>query len=236
HARVGHLLQGRPDVRLIDKETYSLEVLRYVVLNPVRAGMTATPDEYEWSSYRSTAGIAVAPDWLAVDDVLAAFSPERSMSQHMYRDFVYAGIGVEAKPWDRLVGQIYLGSESWLEKMRDQVLARPRDCEHPQAQRFLGRPSMTDVVASVAGATGIDPIVIRRARGGRPRLLAAWLGCYEAELPLSAIAAGLGLRNSGHVSTLIRACDQKIAEDEMLRDARDRCLQTLRGVAVTSEP
>src|ERR1700730_3741621 len=46
HKRVGHLYQGRFDGRLVEKETYFLEVLRYDALNPVRAGMVARPDDY----------------------------------------------------------------------------------------------------------------------------------------------------------------------------------------------
>ena len=62
HRRVGHLLQGRPDMRLIEKETYFLKVLRYVVLNPVRADMVARPEHYIWSSHRAVLGYAPAPE------------------------------------------------------------------------------------------------------------------------------------------------------------------------------
>src|SRR5215213_10285052 len=52
HERSGHLFQGRFKSFLIDQETYFDEVLRYVVLNPVRANMVGGPEEYRWSSYR----------------------------------------------------------------------------------------------------------------------------------------------------------------------------------------
>src|SRR5438093_96617 len=53
HRRVGHLFQGRFKPFLIDKDAYFLEVLRYVVLNPVRAFMVAKPEDYDWTSYRA---------------------------------------------------------------------------------------------------------------------------------------------------------------------------------------
>ena len=65
HHRVGHLFQGRFKAFLVDSESYFLEVARYVVLNPVRAGMRKTAGGYRWSSYRATAGLEPAPDWLA---------------------------------------------------------------------------------------------------------------------------------------------------------------------------
>ncbi len=57
HERVGHLFQGRYKAIVIDKESHLLEVCRYVVLNPVRAGMVKRPEQWRWSSFRATAGI-----------------------------------------------------------------------------------------------------------------------------------------------------------------------------------
>lgn len=48
----GHLFQGRYKAILCQKEAYLLELARYIVLNPVRAGMVATPGDWQWSSYR----------------------------------------------------------------------------------------------------------------------------------------------------------------------------------------
>ena len=61
HKRWGHLFGGRFKAFLVEKEAYFTEVLRYVVLNPVRAGMVTTPEKYRWSSYRSTAGLEQLP-------------------------------------------------------------------------------------------------------------------------------------------------------------------------------
>ncbi|MCA1734260.1 MAG: transposase, partial [Acidobacteria bacterium] len=52
HKRVGHLFHGRFKGQLVEKDSYLLELIRYVALNPVRAGIVARPEEYRWSSYR----------------------------------------------------------------------------------------------------------------------------------------------------------------------------------------
>ena len=52
HARVGHLFQGRYKAILIEKDSYLLELARYIVLNPVRAGMVRAPGAWAWSSYQ----------------------------------------------------------------------------------------------------------------------------------------------------------------------------------------
>jgi REP element-mobilizing transposase RayT len=70
HDRVGHVLQGRFKAIVVDRDSYLLELCRYVVLNPVRAKTTRKPDTYPWSSYRATAGLAATPAFLAVDWLL----------------------------------------------------------------------------------------------------------------------------------------------------------------------
>ena len=67
HQRTGHLFQGRFKGILVDKDSYLLELTRYVVLNPVRAGMVTHPGKYPWSSYRAMVGEVPTPRWLASD-------------------------------------------------------------------------------------------------------------------------------------------------------------------------
>jgi len=57
-SRTGTLWEGRFKASLIDTTSYLLACCRYVDLNPVRAAMVASPDEYSWSSYRSHVGIS----------------------------------------------------------------------------------------------------------------------------------------------------------------------------------
>jgi len=50
HRRVGPLFQGQYEAILVDRDSYLLELTRYVVLNPVRAGMMKEPGAWPWSS------------------------------------------------------------------------------------------------------------------------------------------------------------------------------------------
>ncbi|HVS32031.1 MAG TPA: transposase [Thermoanaerobaculia bacterium] len=227
HDRFGHLFQARFDAKLVEKETYLFNVLRYDVLNPVRAGMVGKPEDYEWSSYRATAGLAPIPPWLAVDEVLMNFGDKRDVAQPRYRNFIQDAIGSTETPWADLVGQMYLGSEGWVQQMREKVESRPRDTEHPREQRFIGRWGMEEVLNCVASGLGVSADLVRAERGGEARMLAAWLGCYEAMLTLSAIAAALRVRSASHVSRLIRKCDERLNGDATLRSSVDRCRELL---------
>ena len=226
HKRSGHLYQNRPDTRLVEDGSYYLNVLRYAVLNPVRARMVSAPEDYRWSSHRAVLGIDAAPDWLAVDDVLAQFAPQRAIAQDRYRCFVDAGIGAES-PWKHLVGQVFLGGDEWIKKMRGRIDLKPRADEHPRVQRLVGAPPMCDIIAAVGKALSIDVAAVRRHRV--PRLIATWVGWNEALLTNREIAAGLRLQSSSYVSQLLRESERQITSDPRLQRLVDECISTLRG-------
>ena len=81
HRRVGHLFQGRFRGILVQKESYLLELSRYIVLNPVRARMVRQAVDWKWSSYRATAGLAERESWLTTDWILSCFSEKRKQAQ-----------------------------------------------------------------------------------------------------------------------------------------------------------
>jgi len=61
HLRVGHVIQGRYQAILVEKDRYLLELARYVVLNPVRARMVKQVGNWPWSSYQVMTGAAPVP-------------------------------------------------------------------------------------------------------------------------------------------------------------------------------
>ena len=226
YERVGHLFQGRYKGILIDEQNYLDEVRRYTVLNPVRAGMVADPAEYRWSSYRAHAGLELIPEWL-YSEWLFDLHTERPKCHEMYRDYVTAKIGSTESIWEKLVGQIYLGSAEWIEKMRKIVAEKPRSDEHAMTQRLIPRLKMATVVKAVAKTCGIDEKDLRHRHGGVPRMLAAWIAWNEGLLRLREIAAALRLRSSGYISTLVRCGDQELAGDESLQGLVRQAIATL---------
>ncbi|MBN7799211.1 REP-associated tyrosine transposase, partial [Parahaliea mediterranea] len=138
HQRVGHVFQGRFKAIVVDRDSYLLELARYFVLNPVRAGMVRSAKDWPWSSYRATAGIVHRHQVLTTDWLLGSFGRRRGSAQEAYMRFVQSGKG-QPSPWEALKNQIYLGSDKFVEDMQckldpDQSL---RDIPRPQK---LGSP------------------------------------------------------------------------------------------------
>nr|WP_251373992.1 transposase [Janthinobacterium sp. JC611] len=113
HKLVGHVLQGRYKAILVQKENYLLEVARYIVLNPVRAHMVVSPDEWYWSSHHYVLDDAVPPCWLTRDWLLSRFGATRDEAIPAYCRFVAAGMGEES-PLARTCHQILLGDEAFV--------------------------------------------------------------------------------------------------------------------------
>jgi putative transposase len=149
HYRVGHVFQGRYRAVMVEKDAYLLELMRYVVLNPVRAGMVGDAGDWPWSSYGAMVGKTSRPEWLQTDWVLGQFGQERSRAVASYKDFVRAGMGLPSL-WDSLQGQIFLGSETFVHQMQECAADRLSVTEIPRAQRRPRARPLTEYRDTIA--------------------------------------------------------------------------------------
>lgn len=111
HNKVGALFQGRYKAILIDRDSYLLEACRYIVNNPVKAGLCTRPDDWMWSSYRATALYGKAHLCLHTDWILSQFGEDYSIAAQEYKKFVAEGS--EGKIWEYLTDGIVLGGEDF---------------------------------------------------------------------------------------------------------------------------
>jgi len=88
HGRQGHLFQGRLLVNFVENAFYLRELIRYVILNPVRAKIVQYPEDWIWSSYPATMGTGPAPWWLARARLLSHFGPTLDQGIASLIDFV----------------------------------------------------------------------------------------------------------------------------------------------------
>jgi putative transposase len=84
----GHVFQGRFKTVLIRSDVQLLAAIRYVVTNPVRAGLTAKAEQWKWSSYRATVGIRRPPAFLSVHRVLRYFGSDVREQRERFTAFV----------------------------------------------------------------------------------------------------------------------------------------------------
>ncbi len=88
YGRVAHVFQNR--FGAVHQETHDqfMWTVRYIVRNPVEAGLCSHPEELPWTSYRATVGLDTAPPWLAVSTLLSYFGSTSEEAIRRYTDFV----------------------------------------------------------------------------------------------------------------------------------------------------
>jgi REP element-mobilizing transposase RayT len=144
HRRVGHVFQGRFVSIIVDKDSYLLELTRYVVLNPVRARIVDDPGDWQWSSYAAMVGPVRAPDWLLTDVLLTHFGTRRGEARERYRQFVAAGQGGESI-WKHLRQQIYLGDDNFVQRTQEKIDTVGDELCIPRIQRRAPVRSLDEI-------------------------------------------------------------------------------------------
>jgi len=226
HERVGHLFQGRFKGILVEREGHLLELIRYIVLNPVRSGSVKFAGDYRWSNYRATAGLEHPPSWLEVDWTLQQFGNDRIAACEAYRRFVADARGASYNPWEKVVGQIYLGDETFCDRMQSLVNRKQRSREHPRPQRDFVRPSFDAVVASVEQTFGVTVDDLREKSRGDARKALAELAIAEAGLTTRWVADWMGVTEWG-VSKMRQKSSERYASDLDYRQKVDRIRASL---------
>lgn len=83
----GHLFEKRYHSLLVDADEYLLTLLRYIHLNPVRANLAPSPDDYPWSSHHAYLGRRSEP-WVTTEFALRMLGPDRQRAIVAYEAFV----------------------------------------------------------------------------------------------------------------------------------------------------
>ncbi len=218
HRRRGHLFQNRYKSILVEEEPYLLELVRYIHLNPLRAGLVKdleALDRYPWAGHSALLGRVPRP-WQAVDEVLGQFGRRPREARRRYRAFVAVGIPLGRRP-ELQGGGLRRSAGGW-----EALAALRRGREHGLAdERILGSgafvaavhralPPPADALPRPAGlallgpllarctrAWGILPVEVQAANRRRPvaqvRAVLSYLGTQHLGLAQTTLAQSLGV-------------------------------------------
>jgi REP element-mobilizing transposase RayT len=175
HRRVGHLFQNRYKSIVVEEEPYLLELVRYLHLNPVRAGVVKdlrTLDRYPWTGHSALLGTVPRP-WQDTRTVLAQFGPTTARARKAYRALVAAGLPQGRRP-DLQGGGLIRGLGGW---QAVAALRRGREAYRGD-ERVLGSSAFVAQLQRAVEATeaprgpqlALEPLVARVCRHvGLPR-------------------------------------------------------------------
>lgn len=166
HDRSGHLFQGRYKSFVVEDGEYLLGLSRYLHLNPVRGTVlgAGTPTQrrsrlraYRWSSYRGYAGLEKQFGFVDEEIVLGELQGSKKGERLRYRRFVEEGLVREIEnPFEAVQWQAILGSESFVQKIRDRLGSLKRHGREVTAiRRGIKRALPSEVIRLVAQSYGV---------------------------------------------------------------------------------
>jgi REP element-mobilizing transposase RayT len=220
HKRAGHLFQGRYKALLVQADTYAAELSRYIHLNPVRAKVVRSPEEYQWSSCRQYLE-GTEPPWLSTSLVLGYFGTGDGDRRRNYRDYLFEAIGKESRdPLADSVASTILGTDDFVRDIREKYLEEKKSDRDLPALRDLSRgPGIAEIK------------VVSEEAFPENKKLARMVGIYlcwrYSGAKLKEIGELYGISESG----VNRACgrfENMIERDKDLREGLKRLAENLK--------
>ena len=193
----GHFFERRYHANLVNADSYLLELVRYIHLNPVRAGVADSPSAFRWSSHHAYIG-ARTEAWVTTDFVLQMFGSERSRAVAAYRKFLdCAPAEICATP---------TGISSWHAPERDPL-------NPPSRGSASGRQALPDLIAEACRRFNVDSQQVNSpVRDVYLVKVRAWIA-HQAAIrgvaTLSAVARALG-RDEATLRYAIRAYPREL--------------------------
>lgn len=214
HKRRGHLFEGRFRSVLVQKEAHLLELCRYVVLNPVRAGVVKRAADWRWSSYGATAGLRKA-DGLEVDWTLAQFGRGRMRARQEYRRFVAMG----KDSGEELIQGPYLGDREFRERVQEMIEGKRPSDEIPLRYRRTSQPDLETIRKAVAREWKVEEEELSRRRGGEEKKAAIYLARKLTRLGGREIGKAFGVK-AARVSNVVTDIERQPRSSLSARLAR----------------
>ncbi len=147
-------------------------------MNPVRAKIVEKPEHYRWSSYPSYIGKEKEYKWVEYSWILSNYGNDRESAKKRYREYIEKSLDTEIEnPAKNLYGQIILGGEEFVEKIRNMLKGKSINKEIAERKRILRSPSPEDIIKKVADAFGGDRDIIndKNIRNNAARKAAIYL-------------------------------------------------------------
>ena len=206
--RIGPLFQGRYKAILVEKENYSLELSRYIHLNPVKAKMVEKPEGWRWSSYGAFMGKAKRREFLETDWILGQLAKKKKAAQRAFEKFTLEGMKEAWEPAKEAEGGYLLGGKSFCEWVRQEFLGDREDKEIPQLRRVKKSKSAEEIEE-----------IAKRIAGEERYQRKLWIYGMRrySQMSLRQIAEKAGAMSYYGVSKVVNRLDQEAETDRKVK-------------------
>jgi hypothetical protein len=178
---------------------------------------------YRWSSYRAYAGYCAAPPWLHRDPVARLCGGRsRQEQQSALREYTQHAVrqGAIARPWDRLVAGLVLGTEAFAQALRREARGNPH--EQTELRHLAPRVSWEQIVRTMEQARGQKWKDLCQRYGDWGRDAALWLGRKRGRLTLRQLGELAGGVDYAAVAQAVSRFGQRLERQRQLRQTLAR--------------
>jgi hypothetical protein len=219
--RAGHLFQGRYRAILVDKDTYAMELSRYIHLNPVRAHMVKDPLMYPWSSFNDYAGNRKRWDWVKTEWILGQISGNEKRARKGYRKFIGEGSRRAIKdPLEQVVGSTILGTEEFVDWVKEKwVEKRSHHRDIPSLRQLSRWPELLSIQRETKNLFG--------KRADESRRVALYLSHRLSGQSLGEIGRHFGGIGPSAVTQNTRRLEERLKENAKLSEKVNQLMRIL---------
>jgi len=216
--RIGHLFQGRYKAIVVEKETYLLEVSRYIHLNPIRAGICKRPEDFFWSSYHGYLHPKERLAWIEYDWTLKQFHQDEAEAVNAYKEFIEDGLGKNVlSPLKDVVGGVILGKDEFVRKMKERIKGMLSE-EIVKREELVGFPSPEIIMEKVAKYYGVPVEQLKKkGKGNLPRKVAIYFIYQKSGLTNHTMAKLFG---GIHYTTITQTIKRLQKNQKFLEEAK----------------
>jgi putative transposase len=245
HQRSGHLFQNRYKSIVCEEDAYLLELIRYIHLNCIRAGLVKDMhalDRYRWSGHSVLMGYEDRP-WQAIDEVLSYFGRRLGVARKKYRQFIFEGIPLGRR--QELVGRAkrqpgqegervsrrrydnrILGSDAFVEKLlteeegviQERVLLKRKRIDVEELMNVIGKQFGVAKAEMLGGS--------QRRVVGRARSVFCYVGSRKLGLTGIELSQALGLTPAAIHYATVRG-ENVLREDKEVDEGMAKYLNNL---------
>jgi len=225
HGTTGHVFEQRYKALLVDKESYLLQVSRYIHLNPVGSNIVERPQDYQWSSYRGYLGRRMERGEISLNRrlVLGYFSGSGGRPVKSYRDFVEGGLK-RGEKWDEfpITKQAFVGDDHFARETIRRVMSTSLE---------EGYNGLDDVVRAVSKVMGLEenelrsPLRSERTQTGREVVM--YVARRHGDIGLKELVRFLGVKDISTVSHGVRRAEKRLTREKEFRNRLKKVLRIL---------
>jgi putative transposase len=220
HKRTGHLFQGRYKAVLVDGDSYLLELVRYVHLNPVRAKMVDLPEQHPWTGHHAYCGKEILP-WLCTDSTLSMLAKGKGAATRAYISFVQDGLEEGRKGefhGEGVTDSRIFGDDDFVERMAG------------KGEEIPAKVSLEEVIAATCVRCGVDANALS-LRGKNQTLshargMVAWIVQDLPSITLTELARRTG-RDISSLSAMARRLEKRAESEESLLREKEEILRQI---------